>query len=194
MSLPFEAIATRLQTSDDGNFFTAVKNLWANSKYGIDGFYKSMYAYIFLNWQSAIVNTIFTTLKSYVVNGRQKNVLSTFESFLLGAIARCLGLTFMFPIIRVKTLLMAANKKAKQPSPAAAQAGDSEPAPVAEKPLGIIALLTQLYNSPNALRTLYRGLGPELLRGVMSTAIVLSAKEQLYAYNYRFLVALTGSK
>ena len=67
VTLPFEAIATRLQTSSNG-FFEAVRDLWKNSKYGIDGFYKSMYAYLILNWQSAIVNTIFNSLKALVVS------------------------------------------------------------------------------------------------------------------------------
>ncbi len=62
-TLPFEAIATRLQTSKGTGAWGAISNIYNES--GIKGFYKSLAAYWILNWQSAIVNTIFNQFKAW---------------------------------------------------------------------------------------------------------------------------------
>jgi hypothetical protein len=174
-SLPFEAIATRLQTSRGLSTWAAASQIWNDSKYGFDGFYKSVSAYFFLSWQSAIVNTIFTQLKTWFIQNRAKTVLTTFESFVLGGISRCIGLCLMFPLLRVKSILQSASKNSDT------------------KDKGVFTIIQDILSKPGGAFILYRGLGPELLRGVMSTAVTLTVKEQAYASNHRFLVTLTGS-
>jgi len=212
-TLPFEAIATRLQTSKGTGAWGAISNIYNES--GIKGFYKSLAAYWILNWQSAIVNTIFNQFKAWLLNFRTSKTLSTFDSFLLGAVSRCIGLCIMFPVIRVKTLLQAERKKVQKESsspcistngpelksqaekhstPTSLSSSASTSTPLTSKPSdeepGVWSVLVQLYNSPAGLQALYRGLGPELLRGVISTAIVLSVKEQAFAAVSRTLSLL----
>jgi hypothetical protein len=165
-SLPFEALATRMQTSKGLSLPGAFAQVLKES--GIAGFYKGIKAYLFLAFQTTIVNTVFTKLKEAFVKGRAKNVLSMPENFVLGAFSRSVGLITVFPLIRVVKWMQAGKGEGKS----------------------ISQVLSDISSGPDGYGALYRGLGPELLRGVLSTGLVLSVKEQVYAANHRMLLSL----
>lgn len=171
-SLPFEAIATRMQTSKGLTTGQAVKDIL--DKEGVMGLYAGVSAYIPLCINPAITNTVFTQIKNLMMKSRGKPLnssLGTFESFLLGAIARTCAVCLMFPFIRAKTMMQSADCKETS----------------------AIAVIRERIKKEGFLG-LYNGLGPELLRGVLSSAITMMLKERIYSKNRALFLALSGEK
>jgi len=174
-SLPFEAIATRMQTSKGETFAQATANIYKNGGFG--AFYGSVSAYFVLCITPAVTNTVFTQIKNVMMKSRGKPLnaaLGFFESFLLGAIARATAVCLMFPFLRAKTL-MQASTKGDQPQKSSTQ-------------------LIQDLLAKEGFFALYRGLGPELLRGVLSSSITMMLKERVYAVNRSMIVNLVGKQ
>jgi adenine nucleotide transporter 17 len=168
VTLPFEAIATRMQTSKGaGDFRTVITNIYKDS--GIAGFYKGLNTFFVLCWLPAIFNTIFTQVKNAMLKARGKSLttpLGTLESFMLGGVARAISVTMLFPYLRAKVVIQAAAKEGKQ--------------------RGAMEIIQDVYNKEGFF-ALYTGLGPELTRGVLSTAVTLMAKEKVMGFNKKLL-------
>lgn len=171
-SLPFEAIATKIQTSKGLSFGGAVSAIIKER--GILGFYAGVSSYIPLCITPAVTNTFFTQIKNLVLKSRGKPLgssLPLLESFLLGAVARTIAVCLMFPFLRAKTLIQGGSMKETSA-------------------LAVIKALVK----KNGILSLYNGLGPELLRGVLSSAVTLMMKERIYVKNRALLLSLTAAK
>jgi hypothetical protein len=173
-ALPFEAIATRMQTSKGETPLQAVANVFKEQ--GIPGFYKGLSAYFALCVTPAITNSTFTQIKNLVLSSREgKNpTLGTLESFVFGAIARTVAVCIMYPWLNAKTKMQAAKKN------------DSVSQP---KETDATTLIMRIFKEQGFL-ALYVGLGPELFRGVLSSAVTLMLKEKIYVWNRNVFVAL----
>jgi len=173
-ALPFEAIATRMQTSKGETALQAVANVYKER--GVPGFYKGLSAYFALCVTPAITNSTFTQIKNLVLSSREgKNpTLGTLESFIFGAIARTIAVCIMYPWLNAKTKMQAAKKNDNVAQPKEADATTL-----------ILRILKE-----QGFFALYVGLGPELFRGVLSSAVTLMLKEKIYVWNRNIFVAL----
>lgn len=170
-SLPFEEISTVMQTTSGGTLGGAISKIW--NAHGIAGFYRSLRATFFVAFTPALVTTFFTQLKALFLKGRANQNLGTLESFLIGAIARMLGVMIMFPISRVQTIIQADVKEGED--------GKEAPTPT------ILNILKAIYRQ--GFFAMYRGLRPTLVRGVISSAVTLMVKERLAIFFRALLIA-----
>uniref|UniRef100_K3X0W5 Uncharacterized protein n=1 Tax=Globisporangium ultimum (strain ATCC 200006 / CBS 805.95 / DAOM BR144) TaxID=431595 RepID=K3X0W5_GLOUD len=186
VTLPMEVIATRLQTASKGSggILQIVRSVLEES--GVKGFYKGFQAYFVLCLQPAIQYTVFERVKEmYLRRFKQAaQSLGALEAFVLGAIARSIATLLLFPYIRAKVIVQSKKKlAAKTP-------GDLEQQPSAD---GIVATLQRVYKEEGAL-SLYRGLGPELTKGALSSAFMLMIKEKIQAYITLLLILASATK
>lgn len=185
VTLPFEVISTRMQTTSGKTFTEVAADIY--QKFGVLGFYKGFSTFFYLCLQPAITNTAFTQLKNLVLsrkptlNGKPAT-LTAFESFLLGAFARCVAVCSLFPYMRAKVLLQTKKKQLA--------AGDRK-TPSAKQTQTPLDLIKQIFQE-DGFFALYKGLGPELLRGVLSSAITLMLKERLYGMNKKLILSLNS--
>ncbi|GAB9467361.1 hypothetical protein Gpo141_00004709 [Globisporangium polare] len=183
MTLPMEVIATRLQTgAGSGGVLQIIKSVLEES--GARGFYKGFQAYFVLCLQPAIQYTVFERVKElYLRRFKQASKsLGALEAFVLGALARSVATLLLFPYIRAKVIVQS-KKKQKVVS------GDLEKG---EKEEGIVGTLQRVYKDEGAL-SLYRGLGPELTKGALSSAFMLMIKEKIQMYITLLLIVANSN-
>jgi adenine nucleotide transporter 17 len=109
----------------------------------------------------ALQYTIFEQVKATIVAGRAQKHLNAAESFILGMVARTISTVFIFPYIRAKVVLQTSKSNE-----------DGKPA------TSIPDMLREMYKD-GGFAAWFQGLGPELTRGVLSSALMLMIKEQI---------------
>ncbi|RLN61825.1 hypothetical protein BBJ28_00022895 [Nothophytophthora sp. Chile5] len=174
ITLPMELVGTRLQTSSEsGGVFQIIRTIIGES--GLGGLYKGLGAYFVLCLQPAIQYTVFERLKGWYLRRFKQAAqsLGALEAFVLGAVARSIATLVLFPYIRAKVLMQAKKK--------AAVAEGELPKPSDGKKETIASTLQRVYKEEGPL-ALYRGLGPELTRGALSSALMLMIKEKIQMY------------
>uniref|UniRef100_A0A7S4V289 ADP,ATP carrier protein n=1 Tax=Ditylum brightwellii TaxID=49249 RepID=A0A7S4V289_9STRA len=146
---------------------------------GIGGMYKGIQAYTVLCLKPAIQYTVFEQVKKVVLLSRARaggradnNSLGAAEAFLLGMVARLAATIAVFPYLRAKVMLQSTksstdNDDVKTTTPAATQ-----------KNKGIPSMIAEMYAS-GGIGEMYRGIGPELTRGIFSAALMMMAKEKI---------------
>jgi hypothetical protein len=125
--------------------------------------YKGIQAYTVLCLKPALQYTIFEQVKASVVAGRPQKRLNAAEAFILGMVARTISTIFIFPYIRAKVVLQTSKSTAGE---------DGKPA------ISIPQMLGEMYKD-GGFAAWFQGLGPELTRGVLSSALMLMIKEQI---------------
>jgi len=161
VALPFEAIATRMQSLKGYSLGQTVSQMYKDK--GIWAFYNGLSAYIFLCITPAITNTLFEQIKQYVISKRtgKSTTLTSGQAFVIGAIARAISTTIMYPYLRAKTKM---QSKGKDETPETAT--EVIKRSIREKGVG----------------SLYEGLWTELMRGVVSSAVTMTFKERIYSF------------
>jgi len=152
-TVPLECLANRMQASSKKlSFDQALNEVLQES--GPLGLYKGMGAYIGVSLQPAIHFGIFEEIKKRLLGGRTQ--LTFLESFVYAGFARAVSTMMIYPYIRAKVLCQTSTGKAK--SSMEVIGGEL-------KKNGVVGL--------------YAGIKPELIRGVMSTALMLAVKEKI---------------
>lgn len=121
--------------------------------------YKGIQTYVILCLKPAIQYTVFEQVKRILLKGKPNQTLSAAQSFLLGMVARTVATVAIFPYVRAKVVLQTQS------------VADS-------KKEGIPEMLFKMYTK-GGLAAWFQGLGPELTRGVLSSALMLMIKEQI---------------
>lgn len=171
---PADVICTRMQAgASKGSLLATLKDLYSNS--GFRGFYKGVNSQYVLCLQPAIQFTIFDTLKKKLMSKSGGNI-SAAAAFWLGALARGVAICITFPYLRAKTVIQTRKKSARS------SRGTIEPTQE-ETMTGIIKDII----ASSGFSSLYIGLGPELVRAVLSSALMFMLKEKIYS-NVRKLV------
>ncbi|CCI40132.1 unnamed protein product [Albugo candida] len=188
LTIPMEVIATRLQTSSENSPSVADIVSQIASESGVSGFYKGLRAYLILGLQPAIQYTLFQRVKVFYLSRYKRNMfaLTALEAFFLGAIARSIATIILFPYIRAKVL---AQTQKNDPGSVENELYDSQIR--SNKEESTLDTLRQVYQEDGVVG-LYRGLGPEIMRGAMSAALTLMIKEKLQTY-ITFLFVLAKS-
>ena len=172
ITLPIDCLTTKIQTSKslDENPYQIMMAMF--SEKGLKGMYKGWEAYTVLCLKPAIQYTVYEQIKRIVLLSRRKSTgrgrkkssqtLSVGESFLLGLISRAISTIICFPYTRAKVMLQSQKD-------ASVTGGQSKTIP---------QMLMKMYNE-QGMQSLFIGLGPELTRGVLSTAFMMMIKEQI---------------
>ena len=93
------------------------------------------------------------------------------QSFLLGALATMIASTLTFPAARARAILQTQRLCARAPG-----------SPMSKKqPLRAVEVLREIVCN-EGVAGLYKGLGPQLVKGVLSSALMLATKEKLHKY------------
>ncbi|KAF1792600.1 Mitochondrial carrier domain [Phytophthora cactorum] len=190
ITMPMELVGTRMQTSSEsGSILQIIRSIVKES--GVGGLYKGLGAYFVLCLQPAIQYTVFERLKGiYLRKFKQASqALGALEAFMLGAIARSIATLMLFPYIRAK-VLMQSNKK-KQAAATDLRQGQSNTCTESKKET-IASTLQRVYTEEGPL-ALYRGLGPELTRGALSSALMLMIKEKIQMYITLLMVIVNSA-
>ncbi|KAG6968781.1 hypothetical protein JG688_00005636 [Phytophthora aleatoria] len=190
ITMPMELVGTRMQTgSESGSILQILRSIVKES--GVGGLYKGLGAYFVLCLQPAIQYTVFERLKGiYLRKFKQASqALGALEAFMLGAIARSIATLVLFPYIRAK-VLMQSNKK-KQAAATDLRQGQSNTCTESKKET-IASTLQRVYTEEGPL-ALYRGLGPELTRGALSSALMLMIKEKIQMYITLLMVIVNSA-
>mmetsp|Transcript_65216 Transcript_65216/g.147083 ORF Transcript_65216/g.147083 Transcript_65216/m.147083 type:complete len:194 (+) Transcript_65216:527-1108(+) len=155
---------------------------------GVGGFYRGLAAYVVLCLKPAIQYAVFEQLKRSLLGRRRqaaeaqgaaKTALSAAEAFLLGALARAVSTLVVYPYIRAKVLAQAQTKASSNLEEAGGAA--KTPPSISETLGGIVA-----DEGPVGL---YRGVQPELARGMLSSAVMLMVKERIHEVSRAVVLA-----
>lgn len=156
VTLPLDCWTTAIQTNRDASRGPMQLLLSMLSEKGMKGMYKGIQAYTVLCLKPALQYTVFEQVKAAVVVNRPNGRLMAAEAFVLGMVARTVSTICIFPYIRAKVMLQTSSK-----------ANSSIP-----------QMLTEMYQK-EGLASWFQGLGPELTRGVLSSALMLMIKDQI---------------
>jgi hypothetical protein len=195
LTLPVDAWTTRIQTASAGNSKQQAPLAVLLHMLGDPGcrFYSGVSAYALLCLKPALQYTVYEQVRSAVLRSRRGggsgSSLSAAEAFLLGMVARTVSTVLVFPFLRAKVLLQASRKtsgRAKQPEgaeePGVAANGEAKGSDEAEPPppeeQRVMQVVWNMWMQ-NGVGGLYQGLGPELARGVLSSALMLAIKERV---------------
>ena len=168
VTLPIDCLTTKIQTDTTGAGPIVLLNAMLSEK-GMAGMYKGIQAYTVLCLKPAIQYTVFEQVKAVVLAGRRstgKNMrnesLSAAEAFFLGMVARTIATVLCFPYVRGKVMLQSTYAEGGAPQG------------------GIPGMVLQMF-ADGGLGEVFRGIGPELTRGVLSAALMMMAKEKIAA-------------
>ena len=149
---------------------------------GAGALYRGIDASVVLCLNPALSFGLFERFKTMILQQRivsatssHQTGLTTAEAFWLGAAAKAFATLVTFPAIRAKLLIQTKGSEKDQDSTkpksvnthALAKAGSS-----------MNAVLAQLLRREGILG-LYKGVGPQLSKGVLSSALLLAAKERI---------------
>ncbi|CAM9629836.1 unnamed protein product [Phaeothamnion confervicola] len=221
ITLPLEVLVTRIVTQERSNVsaHTIVRDMIRDESFVT--FYRGIQAYVLLCLKPAIQYAAFNFLKAARLSAETASAsgriarqprtnLSTGEAFLLGAVARAIATVLIYPCIRAKVLIMAGRRKqTDQDSDAAASsrasrgcgagsgngsgsggANDCSGDSGSGGGSGMASVLADAVRR-DGVAALFRGIGPELARGVLSSAIMLATKERLA---FLILAAIGGRR
>jgi adenine nucleotide transporter 17 len=169
-SMPIETIMVRLQKGATGGPGTVAKEILDES--GISGFYPGIYTQIVWALKPAIEYAVFEQIKRMLLKGRTANamVLGAFEAFFYGGVARAVATIITFPGNRAK-MIMQGLKNSKDTT---------------------FAIELQKVIDEDGIAGLYNGIGPEIGRGVFSSAIKMMVKERIFLVARAFVYSMIG--
>ena len=199
VTMPVDKVLVSVQMGRGrGSLSGLVREIHAEG--GVGAFYPGWRAYSLLALKPAIQYTVFEQIKTAFLRSAARGVggtgaravteLSAFQAFALGGRARAIATVIMFPLIRAVKIRQASGGCTKPgESGGNGQQAKSSNAELGEE--GVVSTMTRVMREDGAL-ALYQGMGPEIGRGVLSSALMMMVKEKIYAANQAALYALAG--
>jgi adenine nucleotide transporter 17 len=194
LTLPLQVLSTRIMV----NKARAGGGLWAElvglyREAGLAGLYRGWGPSVVLCINPAISFAAFEQLKLRILSRRGLSVnasISSFDAFALGAAAKALATIVTFPFIRVKTLMQVADDDDDDGGGGGGGGGGdggssssdrSGPAltKVNAANKSIAFMLGKIWKA-EGVRGLYVGVLPQLLKGVVASAVLFAAKERIF--------------
>lgn len=186
---PLDTASSRMQTSSFGKskglWKTLAEGSWSDA---FDGLGISL----LLTSNPAIQFTVFDQLKQRLLMSKQDNnntgssavALSALSAFLLGALSKSIATVLTYPAIRCKVMIQAADtndevdKKAKV---------DSKVKPKSRKTIsGVLYAIWRKEGIPG----FFKGLHAQILKTVLSSALLLMIKEKISATTWVLILAM----
>ncbi|XP_024983699.1 peroxisomal adenine nucleotide carrier 1-like [Cynara cardunculus var. scolymus] len=180
---PLDTASSRMQTSAFGRS----KGLWAMLSEGswIEAF-DGLGISLLLTSNPAIQYTVFDQLKQRLLDGKLKKAgkgsspesLSAFSAFLLGAISKSIATVLTYPAIRCKVMIQAADSS------------EDDTSKNRKKPRKtILSVLDAIWRREGALG-FFKGLQAQILKTVLSSALLLMIKEKITATTWVLILAI----
>ncbi|KAM1549430.1 hypothetical protein FF1_010411 [Malus domestica] len=185
LTQPLDTASSRMQTSAFGKS----KGLWKTLTDGswIDAF-DGLGISLLLTANPAIQYTVFDQLKLRLLKGKDKSgkgsspeALSAFTAFVLGAVSKTVATVLTYPAIRCKVMIQAADEddgKTKNPRPKSSKT--------------IPAVLCAIWKREGILG-FFKGLHAQILKTVLSSALLLMIKEKISATTWVLLLSIRRS-
>jgi solute carrier family 25 (peroxisomal adenine nucleotide transporter), member 17 len=187
ITLPVDAWTTKIQTSNEAPFKILLTMLGDKNC----NFYKGLSAYTLLCFKPALQYTIYEQVKTALLASRRNTStsLSAMEAFVLGMVARTVATVLVFPFLRAKVLLQTAKATdTSQDSASSGATNNGEGNPLkTTRPLTTYSVLLHQWQRAG-LAGLYQGIGPELTRGIFSSALMLMIKERIAVLVHEWLL------
>lgn len=196
LTQPLDTASTRMQTSAFGKS----KGLWATLT---EGSWREAYAgfgaSLVLVSNPAIQYTVFEQLKEFLLRpevvvevvGTEKarksspKVLTAFQAFLVGALAKTVATILTYPAIRAKIILQATESdedKAKRLN------GGSDPN-VRHRARNMLEAFQRI-GAEEGVRGYFKGLHAQIVKTVLSAALMLMIKEKVASSTWLVMMAL----
>mmetsp|Transcript_65614 Transcript_65614/g.211711 ORF Transcript_65614/g.211711 Transcript_65614/m.211711 type:complete len:324 (-) Transcript_65614:567-1538(-) len=196
---PLEVLSTRQQlsarvSSSGPAVGTLTRLVQMAREEGIGVFYRGSVANFVLAINPAIENTLFDQMKDWFLQRTAGRSLTAAQAFWFGAIAKIVATAMTFPYIRAKVIIQAAEAKAKKALTANGGTGTKEPE----------AQIAQQHHTPSTLQVLqqivledgfmamWKGMAPQAVKAVLSSAVLLAAKEKIQAIVKATILSLAG--
>jgi len=185
---PLDTAASRMQTSAFGKSKglreTLAEGTWMEA---FDGLGIS----IILTCNPSIQYTVFDQLKQRIIQRqRRKNggsaddnsrvALSAFSAFLLGAVSKSIATVLTYPLIRCKVMIQAADPD---------EDDESERPSKSRAPKTMLGALHAIW-SKEGIPGFFKGLHAQILKTVLSSALLLMIKEKISKFTWVSLLAL----
>lgn len=179
---PLDTASSRMQTSafgkSKGLWKTLTEGTWSDA---FDGLGISL----LLTSNPAIQYTVFDQLKRRMLKGEQNKVgasspqaLSAFMAFVLGAVSKSIATVMTYPAIRCKVMIQAADPN---------ENGTEKTQPRSRKTLaGVICAIWK----KEGVLGFFKGLHAQILKTVLSSALLLMIKEKIAATTWVLILAI----
>lgn len=181
---PLDTASSRMQTSEFGKS----KGLWESLSEGTwSEAFSALDISLLLTANPSIQYTVFDQLKQRLLKGRpsKKNgtessseALSAFSAFVLGAVSKCVATCLTYPAIRCKVMIQAAESD---------EDGTKEAQPKSRKTIADAILVIWEREGPLGF---FKGLESQILKTVLSSALLLMVKEKITKTTWVLMLAL----
>ncbi|KAI5658890.1 hypothetical protein M9H77_27683 [Catharanthus roseus] len=180
---PLDTASSRMQTSafgkSKGLLETLTEGSWTDA---FDGLGISL----LLTSNPAIQYTVFDQLKQRLLKSKEdKNgtesssqALSAFSAFMLGALSKSIATVFTYPAIRCKVMIQAADTS------------DDADTKSKKKPRKTVPSVLHAIWRREGVLGFYKGLNAQILKTVLSSALLLMIKEKISATTWVLILAL----
>ncbi|KAE8723856.1 Peroxisomal adenine nucleotide carrier 1 [Hibiscus syriacus] len=182
---PLDTAASRMQTSEFGKS----KGLWKTlSESSWSEAFDALDISLLLTTNPSIQYTAFDQLKQRLLNrqlkektgtGSSPQSLSAFSAFVLGAVAKCIATFVTYPAIRCKVTIQAADLDDNDETK---EAGS-------KKKKTVTGALYSIWKREGLLG-FYKGIEAQILKTVLSSALLLMIKEKISKTTWVLLLAL----
>ncbi|KAL2491890.1 Peroxisomal adenine nucleotide carrier 1 [Abeliophyllum distichum] len=180
---PLDTVSLRMQTSAFGKS----KGLWSTLSQGSWGeTFDGLGISLLLTSNPAVQYTVFDQLKDRLLKRNQKiekglspEVLSAFSAFVLGALSKSIATVLTYPAIRCKVMIQAADNDDNVDKQAKEKSGKT--------PSGVLRAIWKREGVPG----FFKGLQAQILKTVLSSALLLMVKEKISATTWIFVLALS---
>ncbi|KAK0623359.1 mitochondrial carrier domain-containing protein [Immersiella caudata] len=175
-TIPVAVITTRQQTqkaADRKGFFETAQEV-VNSEDGVSGLWRGLKASLVLVINPAITYGAYERLKDIIFPG--KTNLKPWEAFMLGAMSKSLATIATQPLIVAKVGLQSRPPPSRQ-----------------GKPFKSFIEVMQFIIDNEGAKSLFKGMGPQLLKGLLVQGILMMTKERvelLFVLFVRYLQTL----
>mmetsp|Transcript_8734 Transcript_8734/g.20608 ORF Transcript_8734/g.20608 Transcript_8734/m.20608 type:complete len:338 (-) Transcript_8734:142-1155(-) len=176
-TMPIEVVNTRIITGTSSGSTLAVLRELLNGG-GFGQLYTGLRANFILCLNPAIKHMVFDQVKAHLLKGQAK--LTPGQSFVLGGISTVISSSATFPATRARTLIQTSNL------PNGKGKGLNLGKGFDVKGKNVIQVIIMILNK-GGFAALYKGLGPQLMRGVLASALLLSTKESIHHHAERWV-------
>ncbi|XP_010550969.1 PREDICTED: peroxisomal adenine nucleotide carrier 1 [Tarenaya hassleriana] len=182
---PLDTASSRMQTSEFGKS----KGLWKTLTEGSwGGAFDGLGISLLLTSNPAIQYTVFDQLKQRLLKqakakaqtGSSPEVLSAFMAFVLGAVSKSMATIITYPAIRCKVMIQAAADEPKENEAKKPRRRTQKTIP------GVVYAIWR----KEGLSGFFKGLQAQILKTVLSSALLLMIKEKITATTWILILAI----
>ncbi|KAG8370138.1 hypothetical protein BUALT_Bualt14G0086200 [Buddleja alternifolia] len=181
---PLDTASSRMQTSEFGKS----KGLWESLSEGtwVDAF-DGLGISLLLTTNPSIQYTVFDQLKHRLLKEKMRKkgddvsspeALSAFSAFVLGAVSKCIATCLTYPAIRCKVMIQSAKSD------------ENEECKTKPKPRKSVSGTVYSIWEKEGLLGFFKGLQAQMLKTVLSSALLLMIKEKITKSTWVLMIAL----